>query len=190
LTDRELVQKLLAGDEAAQYYFFNFYWKRLYKACAYILGHRDHEAEDLAQEALMVALRKLPEFEFRSTLYHWLYRICMYLCYERIRKRKRQVVQLEENMDNLPGPPQAEYNRRKQDDVDRKKMHQLVETQRGFLSEACRNLLHLRDEDDQSYASISEILKIPIGTVMSRLARCKEALKRLVIQAMEETSHV
>src|SRR5690349_5071173 len=89
LDDRELVRRLLAKDEEAQRVFFETYWNKLYKACVYILGGRDSEAEDLAQEAFLVALRKLPEFEFRSTLHHWLFRICTYLCYERIRKRKR-----------------------------------------------------------------------------------------------------
>ena len=38
----------------------------------------------------------------------------------------------------------------------------------------------MRDEKGKSYAEISEKLKVPMGTVMSRLARCRETLKELV----------
>src|SRR5581483_9642476 len=86
LEDRELVQKLLAKDPAAEKYFFQVYHPKLFRTCNHILGYRDPEAEDVAQEAFIVALRKLPEFEFRSTLNRWLFRICVFLCFERIRK--------------------------------------------------------------------------------------------------------
>ncbi len=190
MDDRELVKKLLAKDEKAQHYFFNTYWNKLYKACVYILGQKDHEAEDLAQEAFIVALRKLPEFEFRSSLHHWLFRICTYLCYEHIRERKKKLLRLEENLDNLPGSIQVEQGRWKQEEADRQRMLQLVEKQKELLGEPCRGLLRLRDEEEKSYAMIAESLRIPIGTVMSRLARCKEALKQLVTGALEELTRV
>jgi len=189
LDDRELVQRLLAKDEKAQQYFFNTYWNKLYKACVYVLGHKDPEAEDVAQEAFIVALRKLPEFEFRSTLHHWLFRICTFLCYERIRLRKKRLVQLQENIDNLPHSVQAEHGRRREEDTEQKRMIELVARQRDLMGDPCRSLLRLRDEEEESYSSIAETLKVPIGTVMSRLARCKEALKKLVLSALEETTH-
>jgi len=65
----------------------------------------------------------------------------------------------------------------------------LVARQRDLMGDPCRSLLRLRDEEEESYSSIAETLKVPIGTVMSRLARCKEALKKLVLSALEETTH-
>src|ERR1035438_8896787 len=74
LEDRQLVEKLLAKDTDAENYFFRIYRDKLYKVCVYLLGYQDPEAEDITQEAFLAALRKLPEFEFRSSLYTWLYR--------------------------------------------------------------------------------------------------------------------
>ena len=48
------------------------------------------------------------------------------------------------------------------------------------LGKPCRDLLILRDEGAKSYVEIGEILRVPMGTVMSRLARCRETLKELV----------
>ncbi len=186
LEDRELVQKLLAKDEEAEKYFFHTYRTKLYKTCVYILGYQDPEAEDVAQEAFMVALRKLPEFEFRSSLNRWLYRICVFLCYERIRKRKRQVVQLESELESLSAPALVQQERQVEVEDEKKRMIQLVRSQRDMMGNPCRELLKLWDEDNLSYAVIAENLKIPIGTVMSRLTRCKEALKQLVLNILRE----
>jgi len=188
MEDRILVQKLLAKDEEAQRYFFKTYREKLFKVCTYILGYKDPEAEDVAQEAFMVALRKLPEFEFRSSLNRWLYRICVFLCYERIRKRKRQVLQLESELEGLSLSALAEQERRKEEESGRQRMVELVREQRDRMGEPCQGLLKRWGEENQSYALIAEALKIPIGTVMSRLARCKEALKQLVLGKLQEDS--
>jgi len=190
LDDRELVQKLIAKDPKAERYFFETYKHKVYQACTYLLGYRDAEAEDVAQEAFIVALRKLPEFEFRSSLNRWLYRICVFLCYERIRKRRRQVAHLDWELDNLSSPFSMEKERRQEEEDGKRKMAGLIRAQRDLMGEPCKDLLRLRDEEDHSYAQLAEALKIPIGTVMSRLSRCKEALKQLVLNVLKEGSNV
>ena len=57
------------------------------------------------------------------------------------------------------------------------------------ISVECRRLLKMRDQDNKSYALIGEEMKVPIGTVMSRLSRCREALKVLVKNAMGSGSN-
>jgi RNA polymerase sigma factor (sigma-70 family) len=190
LEDRELVQKLLAKDPGAERYFFHAYRDRLCKVCHYVLGYQDAEAEDVTQEAFMAALRKMPEFEFRSTLYNWLFRICMNLCYDRIRRRQRQIVRSEEDLEVLAGRPSVQKAQWALEDAKRQQMLDLVGSQRDAMGEPCRDLLKMRDTENQSYASISQKLKVPIGTVMSRLSRCKDALRQLVLNAIGESSHV
>ena len=189
MNDRQLVQKLLAKEEAAERHFFHAYREKIYQACVYILGPHDPEAEDVTQEVFMIALRKLPEFQFRSSLFRWLYRICVFLCYKRVHKRGRHVARLEEELENLSGPLSVERERLRQEEEERKRLARLVLAQRDQMGEPCRGLLELRDDGEKSYADIAEALKIPIGTVMSRLARCKEALKQLVLRALQEETH-
>jgi RNA polymerase sigma-70 factor, ECF subfamily len=186
LEDRELIRKLLAKDEEAQRHFFHAYRDRLYKACVYILGYKDAEADDVVQETYIAAFNQLDKFEFKSSLSSWLIRICMNLCHERIRQRMRQIVRIEGELEGLSGPMSMEVERRQEEHSRKQKMMELIETQRKILGDPCRGLLQLRDEEDKSYAEIAETVKIPIGTVMSRLARCKEALKQLVFQALKK----
>ena len=178
-----LVQKLIAKDDKAYRYFYDTYRDKLYKACVYLLGYRDPDAEDITHDVLIAAISHLPQFEFRSSFYHWLYRICMYRCYERIRQRKRQVASMDEELRGFRGSPGFHHQDRAGEEKEQQEMVKLMETQRALMGEPCQSLLKLREKDGKSYARIADILKIPIGTVMSRLSRCKETLRDLMLRA-------
>ncbi|HUO57640.1 MAG TPA: RNA polymerase sigma factor [bacterium] len=186
MEDRELVRKLLAKDAEAYRYFYGAYRERIYRICVVLLGYQDPDAEDVTQEVFLAALKQLPQFEFRSTLYYWLHRICTYLCYERIRKRKRQVVSLNEDLEAVAGPMALTRLASESHDEKERQMLALVESQKQSLGEPCRNLLDLRMKEKRTYGELAEILKVPIGTVNSRLARCLEALRNLVNRALKE----
>jgi RNA polymerase sigma factor (sigma-70 family) len=188
LNDRELVEKLLAKDEEAYRLFYQSYRERLYKVCAYILGYQDPDAEDVTQEVFLVALQRLPQFQFRSTLYHWLHCICTYLCYERIRKRKRQVLSASEDLEAVAGPQAMAREEKELQDEKTRKLLELMESQKQLLGDPCRSLLDLREKEKKSYAQLAEIFKVPIGTINSRMARCLEALKNLFVRALKEKS--
>ena len=185
MDDRQLVQQLLAGNEEAEHLFFHSYRNRLYRACVSLLGYQDPEAEDVTQEAFLIALRKLREFEFRSTLFSWLYGICVNLCYDRMDKRQRQVSLLDEELENLAAPLAEDRQRKAEEEAEKARLLQILEAQKNRLGTFCRELLEMRDGRGLSYAQLSQALKVPMGTVMSRLSRCKEALKRLALESLE-----
>jgi RNA polymerase sigma factor (sigma-70 family) len=189
LEDRELVQKLIAKDDQAYRYFYDTYRDKIYKASSYLLGYQDPDAEDVTHEVFLAAFQQIPQFEFRSSLYHWLYRICMYQCYERIRKRKRLVATMDEELETAARSSSMGRQDRELEEKEKQKMLELLETQKQMLGEPCKGLLDLRDGQDKSYAQMAGILKVPIGTVMSRLARCKETLKELFFRALKEAKH-
>src|SRR5258708_10393161 len=90
LDDRALVKGLLEKEGSSERFFFHTYRPKLYRIATFILGNGDPDVEDVVQETFLAALQDLPKFEFRSTFLHWLRRICVFRCYERIRRRKRQ----------------------------------------------------------------------------------------------------
>src|SRR5260221_6145847 len=137
LEDRQLVQNLLAGDAEAERTFFHTYRDRMYRACVYLLGYQDPDAEDVTQEAFIVALRKLPEFEFRSSLFSWLYRICVNLWYDRMEKRRRQVAHLQEELETLAGPLAQDRQRSEEESDVRDKRLKVLEEQKKFLGAPC-----------------------------------------------------
>ena len=183
MEERELVQKILQGDEKAKTEFFVTYRERLYRDCVYLLGYQDPEAEDVVQETFITAFEKLPEFEFRSSLSTWLTQICIYKCHNRFRQRAKLVNQEQGELDVLLQPAAME----REDQRDREKEKQrIIEKCLAKIGKECREITELRELQEKSYVEIGKTLKIPLGTVMSRLSRCKRALKILVEQFLKE----
>ncbi len=180
------MQKILQGDEAAKTQFYIQYRERLYKDCVYLLGYRDPEAEDLVQEAFIIAFRKLPEFEFRSALGTWLTQICIYLCYNRYRKRAKTVTQEHSELEKVLSKVSLEGEERKDRDEEKAAKLRLIDRGLEKIGPECREIVLLRDKEEKTYIEIGKLMKIPLGTVMSRLSRCKKALKLIVEQLMRE----
>jgi len=179
--ERALAERVLKGDQQAAKDFVAAYRDYMYRTCSNILGYRDPDAEDMVQEAFIVAFKKLHGFEFRAPLKSWLAQICVFLCYRHIRKRTRTVMMLDEELEALDRSSAMEWLKRQET---RKEKLGLLDECLKQIGEECRKIVLLRDREEKSYADIGRTLKIPMGTVMSRLARCKEALKALVQQTL------
>jgi RNA polymerase sigma-70 factor (ECF subfamily) len=186
LSETELIQQILAGDEGAKTRFYQAHSGRLKPICVHFLGYQDSDIDDTIQQTFLIAFQKLGEFEPRSTLYTWLAHICVNLCYERIRKRKRVLVSLQADLEQMTASlAKAQNDEKDRMDEDHKKI-KLMEGLIKTMGEKCRKVVELRDLEGQSYAAIGKLLKIPIGTVMSQLARCRETLKQLVQGSLKE----
>jgi RNA polymerase sigma-70 factor (ECF subfamily) len=180
MDDKELVRRVLESDASAQELLVKLHRPALRRVCAHILGYGDPELEDVLQETFAAAFKNLGSFEFRSSLAHWLRQICVHRCYRRWRKRKQMVILEQDELDRLLVPDALSRDRdRGREGEMGKKTEALARAKEG-LGQPCRDLIGFRDENGKSYAEISEILRVPMGTVMSRLARCRESLKELV----------
>jgi len=153
---------------------------RLKPICVHFLGYQDADIDDILQQTFLIAYQKLPGFEPRSSLYTWLAHICINLCYERIRKRKKLLASLEEDLDQMTASLAQDRQDEQDEKAEKKKKIQLLTGLVKTMGDKCREILQRRDFEGQSYADISKALKVPIGTVMSQLARCRETLKQMV----------
>ena len=134
----------------------------------------------MVQETFLLALRYLGGFKFKSSLYTWMARICVHLCYKQIRKRERLLVSMQEDLEKLTLPI-AEKDQRDRESKEENQLRMVMLGRLSLsLSEKCRAVMRLRDLEGESYAQIAKSLKMPIGTVMSQLGRCRKALKGLV----------
>ena len=179
MEDQELVGRILKGDPSAQEQLVKLHGGMLRRTCVHILGYGDPEVDDMVQETFVAAFRKLGSFEFRSSLAHWLRQICVHFCFRRLRHRKRMVVQAHEDMEVLFIPGAILKEGEKSQAIDRTRQIEVLGRAKEGLGKPCRELIGFRDEEGKSYVEISETLKVPMGTVMSRLARCRETLKEL-----------
>ena len=138
------------------------------------------------QEAFLIAFKKLPGFEFRSSLGTWLTQIGIYLCYNRYRNRAKMTQLEEENLETLLRAKSLEREAQKSRDEDKEEKLRLIDKGLEQIGKECREIVVLRDKEEKTYNEIGKLLKIPLGTVMSRLSRCKKALRVLIEQMVQE----
>jgi RNA polymerase sigma-70 factor (ECF subfamily) len=178
--EKDLVERLKRRDPRAEQWYVETHRDRLYRAAVYFLGYRDPEAEDVVQETLAQGLDRLETFEHRSTLYTWLNQICVHLCYRRVRTRQRLALGAESDLrESLDLPSLGLDALGSLLTVERKER---LYSAMGTLEDSCRQVLEQRDLKSQPYQVVAKSLKIPVGTVMSRLARCRKKLKDALVR--------
>ena len=146
---------------------------------AYALAGNREEADDLLQAAAERALEKADRFEPGTNFEAWLFRLCRNLWIDRIRSRKvrPEVLFKEEMAPSLDGERQLETG------VDLERVGAAM----GQLSEDHRSVLALVAVEGLSYKEAASVLDLPIGTVMSRLARARAQLADRVGEKEDRT---
>lgn len=141
------------------------------------------DAEDLAQDSLIRALRALPGFRGDSSLSTWVYRITVNTWKNRVRSEKRRgfwkMISLAaiKTEDDNEGPPLKADDPPLDKDLETAEKGAVVQKALLELDEESRAVVVLRELHGQSYAEIASALEIPEGTVKSRLWRARESLK-------------
>ena len=148
----------------------------------WLLGN-PQDAEDAVQEAYLRALTYFDGFHGEDGR-AWLLAIVRNTCFECLHKKRRYVEMPFEHLelfrDDSPGPETLQLR-----DADR------VAVQRGLetLPPEFREVLVLREMEGMSYKQIAQITDVPIGTVMSRLARARRRLlETLTAASRRETA--
>ena len=143
------------------------------------LVHNKSNAEDLVQETYLKALRSFASFQPGTNFRAWMFRILRNtFLSSRSTLDRRLTVELDSEDDAPVFPaisanPESLLIERSQENAVRCAIEQLPVN--------FREVLLLCDVEDASYREISEILSIPIGTVMSRLARARKAVRESVL---------
>ncbi len=152
---------------------------RLYRL-AYSWCHDTAVADDLAQEALTKALRKGNQLRESENLDRWLFRI-LANCWKDHLRRSREFVNVDDVVLEHDASPEHLYG-----------TNEIVSRVRAAVAKlpnGQRQVLMLIDLEGVSYANASEILGIPVGTVMSRISRARNALKTLLEQQETAAAH-
>lgn len=175
LADDELVRRVRAGETDAFAELVRRTRRDGYRLARRIL-RRHEDADDALQESYVKAFRALDRFEEGRAFGPWFATIVARTALSALRQEKRR------SADSLDDPapegnvPLAE--RVADPEQDPALLEQWLLAERAFeaLSDEHRAILALRVDADLSYADIAATLGIPLGTVMSRLARAREAL--------------
>lgn len=149
-----------------------------------VLGERREEADDAVQEIFLKAYLALPRFRGDAKFSTWLYRIAVNHCRDIIRRSPLKTVPLDETHLLAMGDNDS-VNREIENDQDAPDSGESAKTlERLFiqLNEKHRRILVMRELEGMSYDEIGEILKIPPGTVRSRLNRARGRLLKAAEQ--------
>lgn len=176
LEDAEIIKGVRAGDEAAKDALVRQHHRRLLATAWHFLGHQDEEAEDMVQETFLAAFKSLDRFEGRSSLYTWLNHICVNHCFTLLRKRKRLLATEREDMERLLAPAADSARDAADAQEQRRQRQEKLKVWIGKLGGKCAEILRLRLGEELPMAEIKERLKVPLGTVASRLRRCQASL--------------
>jgi RNA polymerase sigma-70 factor (ECF subfamily) len=145
------------------------------------------DAQDVLQDAFVRAFEKLDQFHGESTFYTWIYRIAVNLALSGRRKRTGRrlswPIHRGEGHDGID-PPDCSLETDPAMALELVEREAIIEAALGALGPEHRAVVVLKDFDGRRYEEISTLLKIPIGTVRSRLhrARCelRDRLRSLI----------
>jgi RNA polymerase sigma-70 factor (ECF subfamily) len=130
------------------------------------------DAEDLVQETYLRAYRKFDQFEFGTSCKAWMFRIMRNIAIDQIRKKDPLLTTGNESCDDEIVCPHVE--------ADQLPCNIDIKMAFGRLPSKYRVVVLLKDIEGFTYQEIARILNFPIGTVMSRLYRGRQALKSIL----------
>ncbi len=182
-----LVRRCISGDAAAWEEIVQRYHRRIYNICYRFAGSGD-DAQDLTQEVFIKMYRTLNSYDVdRGAFMTWVTTVTRNLLVDHFRKTKQErltdsldttssghedAMPLSEQIqDRGPSPDSRVQSREAKETV-----HQALQR----LSPELREAVILRDLQDMDYREIATVLKVPEGTVKSRINRGRAELARLL----------
>ena len=144
--------------------------KRAYFTALGFIGSHD-DALDLSQEAFIRAYKSFSKFDKKKNFFTWYYKILKNLCLNFIRdkKKKRENHFLEFDIEKLQSENISEK-------LENSEIISAMEDAIEELDDKEKEIIVLREIEGHSYNEISELINIPIGSVMSRLFYARKKL--------------
>jgi len=182
-----LLRRCISGDAAAWAEVVQLHSRRIYNICYRFTGSSD-DAQDLAQEVFIKIYRTLKTYDIsRGAFTTWITTVTRNLLVDHYRARKHD--RITDSLDAAPSgnedaptlgdrlqaaAPSAESHMRQKD------RQRLVQQGLVRLSPELREAVILRDLEELEYREIAAILRVPEGTVKSRINRGRTELGRLL----------
>jgi RNA polymerase sigma-70 factor (ECF subfamily) len=178
--DQQLIADCLNGRTAAFGELVRRYQDRIFNVVFRLVGNAE-DASDVVQDAFLSAYQSLGKFKGEAQFYTWLYRIAINTAVSL--KRKQRVVAAFRVRTSEAGDAEpldhSEFSR-PENAMERSEQQQRVQAALQKLSGEHRTVLILKDIEGQKYETIAEILRVPIGTVRSRLHRARLELRAIL----------
>ena len=185
-SDDELIAGAQKGDLSSFDVLVRRYQKRIYFV-AYRMVKNHDAADDIAQETFINAYSAIKSFKLGYSLYTWLYRICMNLSINYLKRQKLVIPESHFDEESKPLEKAAEGSD-PGEILESKELESRIEKAIDSLPPKYKAVLVLRIYEDLSYEEIAKTLKISIGTVMSRLFRARGRMQEMLKEYKEHAS--
>jgi RNA polymerase sigma-70 factor (ECF subfamily) len=181
LTDEQILQQVKQGNTSAFKILITRHEPQIAATVVGMLG-KCPEAEDVGQETFIRFFRSVDNFQGKSSVATYLTRIAINLSLNELKRRKRKSLFFNQNLTEaefeLPGEnPSDGYDG----------MNELIQKAIQRLEPKFKSVIVLRLIDGYATNETAKILKIPVGTVLSRLARAQKKLKEILSPMLQET---
>lgn len=168
--ERKLIERVLAGDPAAERALYDAHVDRVYRLC-YRIADGDRElAQDFTQESFVRAFDRLADFRREAALSTWLHAIAVSVSLNGMRRVKRRR-ERETALDGVG--PIAIRERRAEPDLKTR-----LKAAIGRLPEHYRVVFLMYDVEGYTHEEIGEVLDMPTGTSKARLSRARAKLRQ------------
>jgi len=188
--DAEAVSLCKEGNVDAFESLVGKYQKKMFNIAYRMIGNYE-DACEIVQDTFVSAYKGVKNFEGKARFSTWLYAIVVNLSRNRLRQlkiqRSREAFSIDDPVDSVDAAIKREiasYEPSILERLERKDVQRNVQDCIDTLDNELKEVLVLRDIQGFSYDEITDMLKIPVGTVKSRLFRAREALKDCLKKVM------
>lgn len=181
MDDKHILAQARRGELDAFEELVRRYEKRVYAIALRSAGSPE-DAADITQDVFLRAWRSIESFRGDSGFSTWLFRITMNICVDHARHRQTQPQTMALTNDEDEERPIHDTSPTPEEHLDNSELGRELAAALDEVSEEHRRIVLLRDVSGMSYTEIAEILEISEGTVKSRLARARIALRKVLLK--------
>jgi RNA polymerase sigma-70 factor (ECF subfamily) len=173
-----LIRRCLAGDQLAWEAIVRQYRRKVFNVAYKFVGKHD-EAEDLTQDIFLKIFKSLDTFDRRANFQTWLISVSRNLCIDHYRSVRKERETIDRDVDTAelsaaaPGSSQIAA-------LEQRDRVELLREALGSLPKTLRTAVLMRDLQELSYHEIARELRLPEGTVKSRINRGRSELARQI----------
>jgi RNA polymerase sigma-70 factor, ECF subfamily len=184
----EIIQRCLNGDQSAWEAIVRLHWRRVFNIAYKFVGRHD-QAEDLTQDVFLKLFKSLDTFDRRANFQTWLISVSRNLCIDHYRsvRKERETMNRDVNPADLSPVSTAKSPYAALEQRDRV---ELLRVALDRLAPTLRTAVMLRDIQELSYQEIAGRLRLPEGTVKSRINRGRTELARQIQQLRSDQDAV
>lgn len=188
VADQAIVEQVIGGDVDSFAVLVDRYQDRIYGTVLNYVSNPD-DAVDITQESFVKAYSNLRSFNASSAFYTWIYRIAVNTAIDFLRRQRSRVADslddhkfVEVGFEPASKDPSADPEKVLARTEQRRALRKAI----GSLSDKLRSVVVLHDVEGLSQEEVADILRVPVGTVKSRVSRARAELRYMLRKQLGE----